>query len=119
MWRWLRDHRFSACKFRRQQPMGPYILDFYCIAARVNIEMDGSQHGYPEQQRAAAERDRWLAEQGIRVLRFWNGHLRREKDVVREAIWQTLQVQMPQPVPQYCRPGTGGRRSDDTAGTLD
>ena len=47
MWRWLRDRRFSAHKFRRQQPMGPHILDFYCAAAQVNIELDGTQHGHP------------------------------------------------------------------------
>lgn len=85
LWRWLRDRRFSAYKFRRQQPMGSHTLDFFCAEARLNIELDGSQHGHPAQAQADAERDRWLAGHGIKVLRYWNGRLRREKQVVREA----------------------------------
>ena len=49
MWRWLRGRRFSSFKFRRQHPMGHYVLDFYCCAARVNIELDGNHHGLPDQ----------------------------------------------------------------------
>ena len=90
LWRWLRDRRFSAYKFRRQVPMGLHILDFYCPNAKVNIELDGSQHGHPEHMQADAERDAWLAERGIKVMRFWNARLRREKQVVRDAIWQAL-----------------------------
>ena len=108
LWRWLRDRRFSAYKFRRQVPMGVHILDFYCVEAKVNIELDGSQHGHPEHLQADAERDAWLAERGIKVMRFWNARLRREKDVVRGAIWQALQERAPQPVPEYCRPGVVG-----------
>lgn len=108
LWRWLRDRRFSAYKFRRQVPMGLHILDFYCPEAKVNIELDGSQHGHPEHLQADAERDAWLAERGIKVMRFWNVRLRREKDVVRGAIWQALQERVPQPVPEYCRPGVVG-----------
>jgi very-short-patch-repair endonuclease len=48
LWRWLRDRRFSAYKFRRQQPMGRHTLDFFCNEAKLNIELDGSQHGHPE-----------------------------------------------------------------------
>ncbi len=113
MWRWLRDRRFSAHKFRRQQLMGPHILDFYCAAAQVNIELDGSQHGHPEHQQADAARDAWLGQRGIKVLRFWNGRLRREKEVVREAVWQALQERVPQPAPEHCRPGVVGERSGD------
>ena len=105
IWSWLRDHRFSAYKFRRQHPLGAHILDFYCGEAKLNIELDGSQHGHPEHLQADAERDAWLAEHGIKVLRFWNARLRREKEVVRDAIWQALQERAPQPMPEYCRPG--------------
>ena len=111
LWRWLRDRRFSAYKFRRQHPMGPHTLDFYCMEAKVNIELDGSQHGHPEHLQADAERDAWLAERGIKVLRYWNFRLRREKDVVRDAIWQTLQERAPQPMPEYCRPGVVGAKA--------
>jgi very-short-patch-repair endonuclease len=116
LWRWLRDRRFSAYKFRRQVPVGLHILDFYCPEAKVNLELDGSQHGHPEHLQANAERDAWLAEKGIRVMRFWNARLRREKQVVREAIWQALQERAPKPLPEYGRPGVVGGRPVDEAG---
>ena len=103
LWRWLRDRRFSAYKFRRQHPYPPHVLDFFCLEALLNIELDGRQHGLPEQQAKDSARDAWLAAQGIKVLRFWNGRLRREKEVVREAIWHALQERAPQPIPEYCR----------------
>lgn len=105
LWRWLRDRRFSAYKFRRQHPMGPHTLDFFCHEAKLNLELDGSQHGHPAHAQADAERDRWLEERGIKVLRYWNGRLRREPQVVRDAIWQALQERAPKPLPAYCRPG--------------
>ena len=105
LWRWLRDRRFSAYKSRRQHPQGQHILDFYCVEAKLNIELDGFQHGHPERREADAARDTWLAGRGIMVLRFWNARLRREKEVVRNAIWEALQDRAPRPVPEYCRPG--------------
>jgi hypothetical protein len=50
MWNVLRDKRFTALRFRRQQPIGPYIVDFYCSAAKLVIELDGNLHGRPEQK---------------------------------------------------------------------
>ncbi len=119
LWRWLRDRRFSAYKFRRQQPMGAHILDFYCPEAKLNIELDGSQHGHPKHWQADAERDAWLAEQGIEVLRFWNARLRREKEVVRESIWQALQERAPKPMPEYCRTGVVGLGAAEKEEPLD
>ena len=111
LWRWLRDRRFSAYKFRRQHPLGRHILDFYCAEAKLNIELDGFQHGHPERREADAARDTWLAGRGIMVLRFWNARLRREKEVVRNAIWEALQNRAPKPLPEYCRPGIVGGQS--------
>jgi len=54
LWKWLRDRRFSSYKFRRQHPFGPHILDFFCIEARLDIELDGFRHGYPTQRRLDA-----------------------------------------------------------------
>ena len=105
MWSWLRDRRFSAYKFRRQHPYGPYILDFFCLEALVDIELDGSQHGHPVSREKDAERDTWLETRGLKVLRFWNSRLRREKQPTRDAIWRTLQERAPHPLPDYCRPG--------------
>jgi very-short-patch-repair endonuclease len=105
MWSWLRDRRFSAYKFRRQFPLGDHILDFFCREARLDIELDGSQHGFPERQALDAERDAWLEAHGIQVLRFWNSRLRPEKQFIRDTIWRTLQERAPHPLPDYCRPG--------------
>jgi very-short-patch-repair endonuclease len=104
LWSWLRDRRFSAYKFRRQHTFGDHILDFFCVEAFLNIELDGSQHGFPMQQQKDKERDVWLAEAGVKVLRFWNSRLRRDKEWIRETIWRELQQRAPHPLPEYCRP---------------
>src|SRR5262249_48604198 len=104
LWRWLRNRRFSAYKFRRQHPFGPYILDFFCEEARLNIELDGFQHGFPIAGKIDCKRDNWLEQHGIKVLRFWNSRLRREAQSIRDAIWRNLQERAPHPLPDYCRP---------------
>ena len=103
VWSWLRDRRFSAYKFRRQHSFGGYILDFFCVEAFLNIELDGLQHGLPEQKKKDMERDAWLEKAGVKVLRFWNSRLRRDKEWIRETIWRELQQCMPHPLPDYCR----------------
>ncbi len=108
MWSWLRAQRFAGYKFRRPHPVGPYLLDFFCGEARLDVEGDGSQHGHPEQRRLDAQRDAHLEAQGIRVLRFWGSRLRREREVVRAAIWRALVERAPQPVPHYCQPPDRG-----------
>jgi very-short-patch-repair endonuclease len=104
MWSWLRGRRFSAYKFRREHPFGRYFLDFFCLEAMLDIELDGSQHGFPEGRQRDQERDAWLEARGVKVLRFWNVRLRREKEFVRDTIWDTLQERAPHPLPDYCRP---------------
>jgi very-short-patch-repair endonuclease len=104
LWRWLHDRWFSAYKFRRQHSFGPHILDFFCVEAFLNIELDGSQHGRPEHQKSDHARDAWLAKAGVKVLRFWNSQLRGETEFIRETIWRELQAHAPHPLPDYCRP---------------
>ena len=104
MWRWLRDRRFSGYKFRRQHPIGKYTLDFFCEEARLNLELDGSQHGFPDQRRHDLEREKTLSSLGIKTLRFWNSRLRREERSVREMIWNELQARALHPLPDYTRP---------------
>ena len=104
LWRWLRDRRFSAYKFRRQHPYGKHVLDFFCVEASLNIELDGGGHGFPEQRAKDAARDAELERKGIKVLRFWNSRLRPEGEVIRDTIWRTLQERAPHPLPDYCRP---------------
>jgi very-short-patch-repair endonuclease len=104
MWRWLRDRRFSGYKFRRQHPLGIYYLDFFCEEAELNIELDGRQHGFPAQQSADAVREKFLQSYGIKTLRFWNSHLRRNAQSIRDTIFNELQARAPHPLPDYTKP---------------
>lgn len=69
LWLALRDRRLAGFKFRRQVPVGPFIVDFLCYDARLVIEVDGGQHAEFTRD---ARRDQWLAANDFRVLRFWN-----------------------------------------------
>ena len=71
LWRYLRAGRLEGLKFRRQQPIGNYIVDFVCFEKRLVIEVDGGQHGTEKD----SKRDKWFAEQDFRVLRFWNNEV--------------------------------------------
>ena len=72
LWGRLRGQQILGVKFRRQAPIGRYIVDFVSLSLRIIIELDGGQHAvFPQHQRDAA-RDRWFEEQGFLVLRFWN-----------------------------------------------
>ena len=113
VWRWLRDRHFSSYKFRRQHPYGPHILDFFCLEAKLDIELDGFQHGTPEHLDTDTERDAYLEQRGIKVLRFWNSRLRREPQSVRDTIWRILQERAPHPLPDYCRPMVPGETPSD------
>ena len=69
LWAMLRRKSMGGLKFRRQHPIGPYILDFYCAEARLCVEVDGVDHGLGDNPRRDRRRDVWLAEQGIETLR--------------------------------------------------
>lgn len=88
LWRWLRMWQLDDYKFRRQQPLGNYIVDFVCLERRLIIEVDGGQHA--EQSDYDAERDDWLREQGFIVLRFWNNDVLKNFEGVTERIFETL-----------------------------
>ena len=88
LWLHLRAWRLRGCKFRRQQPLGRYIVDFVCFEHRLVIEVDGSQH--LEQAGHDVARTMWLAENGFRVLRFWNDDVLARTDVVLQEIDRVL-----------------------------
>ncbi len=88
LWRHLRRRQVEGLKFRRQHPLGRFIVDFVCIEAALVIEVDGGQHG--ERQAQDAARTAWLNRQGYRVLRFWNNEVLNDIDAVRQAIWNEL-----------------------------
>jgi very-short-patch-repair endonuclease len=107
IWNGLRARQLSSWKFRRQHAIGSYILDFYCVGARLGIELDGSQHSEPEQWRHDAIRDRYLADQGIRVLRFSDYDVLTNWTGVLEAILEALTPASPTPMKPVlpARPG--------------
>jgi very-short-patch-repair endonuclease len=84
LWYHLRANRFMGLKFRRQRPMGQYIVAFVCQECKLIVEVDGGQH----QENAAYDqrRDIWLRGQGYRVLRFWNHDVLQQTEAVLEAI---------------------------------
>ena len=85
LWYHLRSRRFNA-KFRRQHPLGPYILDFVSIDHRLVVELDGTQHYTSDGVVADAERTAFLESRGLRVLRFTNVDLLTETESVLESI---------------------------------
>ena len=92
LWRIVRNRRFAGYKFRRQVPMGRYIVDLYCPATGLIVELDGSQHADSTYDRA---RDEWLRAEGYRVLRIWNTHLLTDRDSVSDTTWHALQEPTP------------------------
>ena len=70
LWQALRAGRLGGRKFRRQHPVGTYVLDFYCDAARLAVEVDGGVHEWEDRQLSDAVRDAWLAQRGVRTLRL-------------------------------------------------
>jgi very-short-patch-repair endonuclease len=70
LWYHLRAGRFQGWKFRRQVPIGQYVVDFLCEEARLIVEVDGGQHA--ERIERDLARTQWLGEQGYEVIRFWN-----------------------------------------------
>jgi very-short-patch-repair endonuclease len=90
LWRALRAGRFAGFKFRRQHPAGEYWLDFYCPVARLSVELDGFQHGLPEQMQRDEKRRQFLVSQDIEELRFWNRQWRTNREGVLLDIWEAI-----------------------------
>ncbi|MDD5217091.1 MAG: DUF559 domain-containing protein [Candidatus Omnitrophica bacterium] len=101
LWRHLRMNQIDGCKFRRQSPIGKYVVDFVCFPKKLIIELDGGQHNAEKQNDRV--RDAWLKGQGFQVLRFWN------HDVMRncEGILQEIVKQLSGP-PPWSSPARGG-----------
>ena len=95
LWTRLQRDQIDGHRFRRQVPIGPYVLDFLCVKSRLAIEVDGGQHA------VAAEKDdrrtAWLEERGFRVLRFWNNDVLKETDGVVQRIREALTDPLPDP----------------------
>jgi very-short-patch-repair endonuclease len=95
LWRHLRNRKEAGWKFRRQHPVGFYDLDFYCAEARLAVELDGREHGHPERQRSDHKRKEYLAQLGIKVIRFWNYSVRENLRSVLDTILRELRERTP------------------------
>ena len=96
MWRYLRSKQLEGLKFRRQEPIGNYVVDFVCYEKKIIVEIDGGQH--------CAERDgnrnRWLESQDFKILRFWNTEVLKNAQGVWEVIRKNcLSCDSPSPAP--------------------
>jgi very-short-patch-repair endonuclease len=96
LWRFLRS-RPGRFKFRRQHPFGAYILDFFCFDAGLAIEVDGIAHDMGRNPERDLRRDSWLAEQGIRTIRFAASDVLEDMEAVTRAILDVCAERAPPP----------------------
>lgn len=99
LWQRLRGGQLDGLKFRRQHPVPPYIADFCCVAEKLIVELDGSQHN----EDVDAARTRRLESQGWRILRFWDHGVLQQTKAVIEAIWNSAGKPDPHPNPSHGR----------------
>jgi very-short-patch-repair endonuclease len=114
LWRHLRDSQLNGARFRRQHPVGIFVLDFACVQQRLAVELDGGQHA--DDVVRDAGRTAWLEAQGWRVLRFWNNDVMGNVEGVLGAIAEALDVgNRPPPQPSPCQ-GEGVKNSSPCQG---
>nr|WP_245269599.1 endonuclease domain-containing protein [Bradyrhizobium japonicum] len=90
LWRALKELPMDGSHFRRQAPIGPYVVDFFCPAKRLIIELDGGHHNEDATAAHDLERQRWLENEGYRVVRFWNSEINADLTAVLERIYVEL-----------------------------
>jgi very-short-patch-repair endonuclease len=90
LWRALRELPIEGTHFRRQAPIGPYVVDFFCPAKRVIIELDGGHHNDDATAERDSKRQAWLEQEGCRVIRFWNSDVTGDLNAVMEQIYLEL-----------------------------
>jgi very-short-patch-repair endonuclease len=90
LWSRLRNSRISGVKFRRQQPIGDYIVDFISFDKKLIIEVDGGQHNEPTNSKDDRVRTEYLESRGYRVIRFWNTDIIQNVEGVIHKILETL-----------------------------
>jgi very-short-patch-repair endonuclease len=89
LWIRLRERKPGKPVFRRQCPIGPYVLDFFCAEARLAVEIDGLSHGWGDRPQRDASRDAWLQARGFTVMRIAALEAMRDADEAAEAIVRT------------------------------
>jgi very-short-patch-repair endonuclease len=109
LWVRLKGRQVLGCKFRRQYSVGPYVIDFYCPALKLAIELDGDSHFRAGANAYDAERQVFIESFGIRVLRFLNTDIYENMDGVLEVIVRGIQERLREPGhPPLTPPSEGG-----------
>ncbi|HOQ67429.1 MAG TPA: endonuclease domain-containing protein [Candidatus Atribacteria bacterium] len=91
LWNKLRNKQIEGVKFRRQQPIGSYIVDFVSLEIKLIIEIDGGQHNGRRVREKDEEREKWLKGKGYQILRFWNNDVLTNIEGVLEKIKENLE----------------------------
>jgi very-short-patch-repair endonuclease len=91
LWSHLRSKQIAGLRFRRQQPIGPYVVDFFCSPAKLIIEIDGDQHGADRSIMYDEARTQWLRQRGYSVLRFPNADVFRNGQFIVDSIAHHLE----------------------------
>ena len=102
LWRHLKNRQMEGFKFRRQQPIGRYVVDFANLEKKMVIEVDGGQHAMNPGDKV---RDEWLCSEGYKVLRFWDNEVLGNLEGVLEMIRNAFLTPHPDPLPQGERGG--------------
>jgi very-short-patch-repair endonuclease len=117
IWRELRGRRFGGFKFRRQHVIGAYVVDFYCAACRLVIEVDGDSHAGEDNEAADRVREADLEQRGLKLLRFWNTDVFDNLEGALEVIYEHCQKRLDRasesPSPQPSPPQSRGRGSEE------
>ena len=111
LWHSLRRDQLNGLHFRRQHPIGPFTLDFYCPALRLAIEVDGGQHA-EQRKRADARRTRWLKQKDIIVIRYWNNDVLGNLPGVLADLIAKIEKRKSELTPSPTLPLSGGGSAD-------
>jgi len=117
VWYGLRAHRLEGASFRRQTPIGPYIVDFVSHTTKLIVEIDGGQHFEDGHAARDRKRDTYLATKGFRVLRFSNHDVMTNRTGVLEAIAEAVQKARAPSLPSPASGGGGESRASGEIGT--
>ena len=109
LWARLRDNRMGP-SFRRQHPIGPYYVDFYCPSAKFVVELDGEQHGTDKSMAYDVARTRFLESKGLHVLRVANWQLKEDIDDICETIYRAVNETPTRRASRVDLPLSGGGR---------
>jgi very-short-patch-repair endonuclease len=90
LWLLLRNRRVAGFKFRRQDPVGQFVVDFHCRQAGLGVEIDGGGHNEDATAIKDARRTELLEKHGVHIIRFWNNEILKQTEAVLEKIYLTL-----------------------------